>query len=93
MAISLSEDTTFKITHMTEAQSISVPLAGSAPLVCENSGSLQQQETSTMMKRNDNYLPVPEKEKTPEVDFVNNRARSNESIVRNYLFSFTVPGL
>lgn len=78
---------------MAEARSISVPLPGSPPLVYEDSGSLQQQETTMMMKRNDNYLPVPDKEKNLEVDFVNNKARSNESIVRDHLFSFHVPGL
>ncbi len=42
-----------------------------------------------MMKRNDNYLPVPGEEKNLDVDFVNTKARVNESIVRQTTFKLS----
>ncbi|XP_044052696.1 anoctamin-1a isoform X2 [Siniperca chuatsi] len=58
---------------------------GFPPLVCEHSGSLQQEDPA--MKRSDNYLPVPGEEKNLDVDFVNIKARSNESIPMKNLYA------
>nr|XP_020469368.1 anoctamin-1 isoform X2 [Monopterus albus] len=52
---------------------------GSPSLACEHSGS-QQQKNLAMLKRTDNYLPVPGGEKKPEVNFVNTKAKGDESI-------------
>lgn len=37
-----------------------------------------------MMRRNDNYLPVPGEDKNLDVDF-NSTSKSKESIVRHYI--------
>ncbi|XP_035538126.1 anoctamin-1a [Morone saxatilis] len=55
---------------------------GSPPLACEH---CPQQEPA-MMRRSDNYLPVPGKEKGMDVDFVNTKAR-NESIPMKNLYA------
>lgn len=39
-----------------------------------------------MMRRSDNYLPVPGEEKNLDVAFISTKPRSNESIVRYYTF-------
>nr|XP_046239776.1 anoctamin-1a isoform X2 [Scatophagus argus] len=49
---------------------------GSPP--CEPLGTAQQEPA--MMRRSDNYLPVPGEEKNLDVDFVDTKARSNDSI-------------
>lgn len=46
--------------------------------------------TTKMTKRNDTYLPVPGDEKTPDVEFVKPKAKSNESIVRNCVFLLAI---
>ncbi|XP_069034031.1 anoctamin-1a isoform X2 [Embiotoca jacksoni] len=65
---------------------------GSPPFSCEHSGSQQQQEEqqeqeSATMRRNDHYLPVPGEEKNLDVDFVNAKARGNESIPMKNLYA------
>ncbi|XP_034723614.1 anoctamin-1a isoform X3 [Etheostoma cragini] len=52
---------------------------GSPALACEHYGSPQQEVTATM-RRNDSYLPVPGEEKSLDVDFVNTKDGSDESI-------------
>ncbi|GLD66999.1 anoctamin-1 isoform X1, partial [Lates japonicus] len=51
---------------------------GSPPLPRKLSGNLQQEDPA-IMRRNDNYLPVPGEEKNLDADF-NTKARSSESI-------------
>lgn len=63
---------------------LSLPLPGSPPLARPHSGSLSPEEP-TMMRRNDNYWPVPGEEKNLDLDFVNSNARSSDSIVRHYI--------
>ncbi|XP_076602096.1 anoctamin-1a isoform X2 [Chaetodon auriga] len=60
--------------------------SGSPPLTCEHSGSPQQKQPAMMM-RSDNYLPVPDEEKNLDVDFVNTKARTNESIPMKSLYA------
>ncbi|XP_023281325.1 anoctamin-1-like isoform X1 [Seriola lalandi dorsalis] len=59
---------------------------GSPPLAREHSGSLQQDEPA-MMRRSDNYLPVPGEEKNLDVD------RSSESIPMKNLYADDVSPL
>lgn len=61
-------------------------LSGSLPDPCEDSGSSALQMTSKKTRRSDTYLPVPGDEKTPDVEFVNPKAKSKESIVRDCAF-------
>ncbi|XP_030269721.1 anoctamin-1a isoform X2 [Sparus aurata] len=55
------------------------------PLACERSGSLQK-EGPDMMRRNDNYLPVPGEDKNLDVDF-NSTSKSKESIPMKNLYA------
>ncbi|XP_019113272.1 anoctamin-1a isoform X2 [Larimichthys crocea] len=59
---------------------------GCPPLACEHSSSPQQEE-STMMRRSDNYLPVPGEEKNLDVAFISTKPRSNESIPLKNLYA------
>lgn len=60
--------------------------AGSPPLACERSSSSGLQKNIDMTRRSDSYLPVPGEEKSPDVEFVNSKAKNNESIVRAACF-------
>ncbi|XP_060924141.1 anoctamin-1a [Limanda limanda] len=70
---------------------------GSPPLVSNHSGRPSQEEEPTMMRRSDNYSPVPSEEKNPDVDFINTNPRSSESIPMKNLYADHVsplfPGL
>lgn len=58
-------------------------LSGSFP---EDSGSSALQTTTKMASKSGTYLPVPGDEKTPDEEFVNPKAESKESIVRDRVF-------
>ncbi|XP_035484397.1 anoctamin-1a isoform X2 [Scophthalmus maximus] len=65
---------------------------GSPPLARPHSGSLSPEEP-TMMRRNDNYWPVPGEEKNLDLDFVNSNARSSDSIPMKNLYGDDVSPL
>ncbi|XP_067350869.1 anoctamin-1a isoform X3 [Channa argus] len=63
---------------------------GPPPLAHEHTGS-PQQEAPITMKKSDNYLPVTGKEKNTDVDLVNTKSRSNESIPLKNLYADDAP--
>ncbi|KAG7221786.1 hypothetical protein INR49_028860 [Caranx melampygus] len=65
---------------------------GSPPLACEHTGSLQQEKPG-IMRRIDNYLPVPGEEKNLDADFVNTKDRSSESIPMKNLYGDDVSSM